>query len=170
MRDVEEALAFWCGESQVDQLPGKPSWGPQHICWVHHHGSSDNKWNQDQIPILSSKPSLCLCGGSIFPLYTLNSVSWNPGLCPSFYHPFLSHASHIHPCLANTSLANSNGFRLVTVTWCICVLLGVTTVWRLVWMWVAPSPRLGLDGVNREWGKDSLAQVCAISYFLAIKT
>lgn len=106
-----------------------------------------------------------------FPLYTLNSVSWNPGLCPSFYHPFLSHTSHIHPCLANTSLANSNGFRrLVALTWCICVLLGVTTVWRLVWMWAAPSPRLGLDGINREWGKDSLAQVCANSYFLAIKT
>lgn len=62
------------------------------------------------------------------------------------------------------SLANSAGFkRWVSLTWCICVLLGVATVWGVVRMRAVPPSRPGMDEINREWGKDSLAQECASS-------
>lgn len=65
MRNTEAALAFWCGESQVDQMPGKPSLRVP-ICWVKNRVSFDDKRNQVQIPILPSNLSPWLWDGSIF--------------------------------------------------------------------------------------------------------
>lgn len=150
MRNAEAALAFWCGGK-----PGRPDAretfleGPNLLSkepcqlWWQMKPSSDSHSAQQPQPLV--------VGWEHFPFYKLTmfpeiQVCAQTSIISFFFTQVISAFAW-----QGRSLANSAGFkRWVSLTWCICVLLGVATVWRAVRMRAVPPSRPGTDEINRE--------------------